>query len=375
MNSGAEGAKQVTGYEGIIPAPAEGKVSKKPSKEEVLQRYVDETPAAAAAAAPASAPKPARKKRVKKSMAALTPIASRPESTVPRGKRGEGSTDPSMGNLSTGGYRAKTKDVSMPLLEMHQHVSNAINSLRSVKSLSPSDHKVLDDASHHLMNSALAYHHAVKDGGLHTRFPNHDVAHGHLQDAVKHFALAHETLVQSGIHNLAAAHNIAAPLPHDDAVTELSTRSMTLERRGVMGVAGATKPFKSIPLGRGTVDPREYTREHVDDLARTFGKSHPGIEKLYTALGTRRGEGSELIGRSAVGSEGRGNRAGVVRPGRVDPRFRGSGRTINTRFSTDANPSRNTPTFGESGGSGTRDGDIQSPGTRKEGRGFRGGAV
>lgn len=324
LNSGAENAKQVTGYEGIIKAPAEGKTAKKPAKEEVLQRYVDETP-----------------------MATAAPEARKPISTS--GPRGA---------VPQGGTRARTRDVTAPFHEIHSAYTTLINNSRSMK-LGEDHQDAIDVAAGHMMNSAISYHKAMVEGGLHTNGMNVDIAHGHLQDAVEHLTYAHETLVQSGVHSTLASRNLNAPIPSDDKVADLVGKSQTLERRGAGGVAGAVKPYKKGLLGRtgemtynrgqytlnrtvnGQVEKAEFSDKDVNDMARTFGRNHPGVQKFIAMRGTQRGKTLRVSADERREGIVKATGAGVATGG-PNPKARGRGVRVDTEYRTDANPSNNT---------------------------------
>jgi hypothetical protein len=331
MNSGAEKAKGVTGLEGIIP-PAAGKrfeegVSKGPSKEKVLERFLNETPISTAAP------------------------ASRKPIVAPKSNRGA---------VPSGQQRARTRDVIAPFHELHKTYSTLINNARSMN-LSDEHHDALDVAAGHLMNSAVSYHKAMSEGGLHTNNMNVDTAHGHLQDAVEHLSSAHNTIVDSGVHATMSSRNLSSALPTDDKVADLVGKSQTLERQGVGGVAGKLKPYKRGVLGRtgsmtynkgqysltrvaddNKVEGAEFGDKAVNDMSKLFGRDHPGVQKLIAMRGTPRGQklrvSKEERREGVTEATGAGTATGSPR----NPKARGTGRRIDTRFNTDSNPSGNT---------------------------------
>lgn len=326
MNSGAEKAKGVTGYEGILPPADKGRAEASPSKapktEDVLQRFVDQTP--------------------------------RTDSSGSGGSRPvERATN------------VRTREVASPLLEMHQHHSAVINAARSLSkpSLTEDQHDALDIATAHLSNSVASYHKARTEGGLHTNNMDNDVAHGHLQDAVKHLSYAHDTLVQSGVHETLQNRYQNSPMPSSSAVKNLVTKSRGLERRGVDGKAGALKPYKQGFIGRkgkmratptgmvienpgkdGKMEGAEIDRKGLNDLAQTFGRNHPAIQKLRNMQGTPRGQRPRILPDDRRDGVVEAKGAGVAKdaPAGVNPKKRASSKRVDTEYRTDANPSGNT---------------------------------
>lgn len=367
MNSGADKAKGVTGYEGILPPADKGRAesgqSKAPkvSKEEVLQRFVDETPSTQGG---------------RKGFATdVTPVR---KSTIPTQR---------MGTVAEGQTRARTKDVSVPFAQMHSQYSDAINTARNIRKnpLTPDQHDALDLATTHLMHSIVSYHRARSEGGLGTPNMHNPTAHTHLHEAVKHLTYAHETLVQSGVHEALASRRMTTSMPKDSHVADLSAKSTTLEGQGVGGVQGAKKPYSRGVLGRssemslnegvltiqhpkGTI---EIPQKDLHHLAGTFGRNHPAIQKMNAMMGTQRGKQmrvSKEERREGV-VDARGAGVATDAPAGRNPKKRGSGRMVRTEFRSDANRIGTTPTFGEGGKSGTIEGYSPQPAKRSEGTG------
>jgi hypothetical protein len=327
MSSGAEGAKQTTGYEGIVPPSAgkrfEEKPSKGPSKQEIMDRRLT----------------------VDQTTKSVGPVFN-----IPSGQRGQAGPE---------GKRAGTKDVSVPFHEMHKAYSTIINNGRSFRKnpLGSDHHDAMDVASGHLMNSIVSYHKAVGEGRMGKHDMDTTVAHGHLQDAVEHMALAHKTLVESGVHDSLQSRKLHAPLPSSDAVADLRSKSLTLKRQGVDGIAGKKKPYKegvigkdsSLERNRGTTVIRspgrgtaEFTDRDVSDLARVFGNDHPGIQRIRAMAGTPRGQDLRISREDRREGVTKQLGAGVATGSFKNPKRRASQKRIDVEYRTDANPSNNT---------------------------------
>jgi len=350
LSSSADRAKGVTGLEGIVkPAVERPEISagqgaapsKGPSKEEILQRFVDVTPGAGSS--------------TRKGFA--TDVTPTRKSTIPT-KR--------MGTRAEGQSHTPTKEVSVPFREMHARYSDAINAARNIRKspLAPDQHDALDIATTHLMNSIVSYHRARSEGGLETRDMHSPTAHTHLHDAVKHLTYAHETLVQSGVHDALASRKMTVSMPKDEHVADLATKSTALEGQGVGGVQGAKKPYKEGVLGRnsrmtnaagvltiqhhnavtGKMDSLEIPHNEIGTLASTFGRNHPAVQKMYAMLGTQRGKQMRVSKEERREGVVKSMGAGVATdaPAGVNPKKRGSGRRIDLTYRTDANPSSNT---------------------------------
>lgn len=371
MNSGADNAKQRGLDELGILKPAVERFertsdkpeSKGPSKEQVLQRFIDETPTSGGGA----------------SRGFAKDVGPKRKSTIPTAR---------MGTVPEGGQRARTKDVSVPFHEMHTTYSNLINTARNFRPttknpLSPEHHDALDTATTHLMNSIVSYHRATSEGGLGTPTMHNPTAHSHLYDAVKHLAAAHETLVQSGVHTSMASRKLNAPLPKDEHVADLAAKASTLEGQGVGGVQGAKKPYKEGKLGKGgtmTVNENVLVVHHPDHpgtleipqgdlhkLATTFGRHHPAVEKMHAMMGTQRGAEARITQQDRFEGVETAKKAGIAKDAPVNPKRPGTGRRIDTGFKSDANRLGQTPRWGESRGTGTIKGFSEQPSARREG--------
>jgi hypothetical protein len=347
LNSGANNAKQLGLDESGIVKPSVERFgsgtpnpSKGPSKEDVLQRMIDVTPESGGSGRAFAKD--------------VTPVR---KSTIPTVR---------MGTVAEGQRRAGTKEVSIPFQQMHKDYSSVINSARNLRKnpLTPDQHDALDVATTHLMNSIASYHRARTEGGLGTPDMHNPTAHTHLHDAVKHLTYAHETLVQSGVHDSLLGRRLSSPLPKDEHVAELSAKSSTLEGQGVGGVQGAKKPYKEGVLGRnsrmtnaagvltlqhhnavtGRMDSLEIPHNEIGTLASTFGRNHPAIQKMYAMIGTQRGKrmrvSSDERREGVISSTGAGVAADA--PAGINPKKRASGRRIDVEYRTQSNPSNNT---------------------------------
>lgn len=252
----------------------------------------------------------------------------------------------------------RTSEVARHLDSLGKQYSTVINNARSLSRLSDTDHAVLNYAQSQLNNAAASHHKASAEGGLGSREWNRDVAHGHLQDMAASIRTVDKTLKSSGIADKLSQHNLHAAMPDDDHVATMVEHANNLPREGVGGVAGATKPFREVKMGRSNIPGAAIDEETVQKAEQEMGKESYAVRKLKMGRGTRRGTS-----------------AGIATGAEVNPKRRGSGRRVSTRFSSDANKLGRTPTFGESGKSGTIKGSTEQPRKRNQGRGGRGGPV
>jgi len=252
-----------------------------------------------------------------------------------------------------------TKAVASNLSYLHTAYSTIINNARSVRSLSDSDHDALDYATAKLDSAGRSHRLAHDEGRLGTNTMDRDVTHGHLQDMAASLREVHKTLKNSGVARKLAQHNLHAEMPNEAHVDSMVQHAYSLPRQGRKGVTGVTKPYKEVKFGRGNIPGEAIDDEFLARAKEAGGTEHVGVKKLEAGRGTPRGKG----------------KLGPTADAEVNPKRRGSGRRIDTRFSSDANKIGKTPRFGEGGGTKKITGPTQLPPKRSEGRGGRGGAV
>lgn len=274
-----------------------------------------------------------------------TPSGGRTKSLRPQ-KAVRGSAQATMG----------TKAVASNLSYLHTAYSTVINNARSVRRLSDTDHATLDYAQSKLNDAAASHRKASAEGGLGTRNMDRDVAHGHLQDMAASLRTVHKTLKSSGVADKLSQHNLHAALPQDSHVSEVVQHANNLPRQGRFGEAGATKPFREVKMGRSNIPGAAIDTETVQKAEQEMGKESYAVRKLKMGRGTPRGKTAGIAGQTKEdwGAE-------------INPKRRGSGRRVETRFSSDANKLGRTPKFGEPGKSGTIKGHVLPVPARAEG--------
>ena len=243
-----------------------------------------------------------------------------------------------------------TKAVASNLSYLHTSYSTIVNNARSIRRLSDTDHAALDYAQSKLNDAAASHHKASAEGGLGERNMDRDVAHSHLQDMAASLRTVHKTLKTSGVADRLSQHNLHAAMPQDNHIVEAVQHANNLPRQGRFGEAGATKPFREVKMGRGNIPGTAIDEETVKKAEQEMGKESYAVRKLKMGKGTPRGKS-----------------AGIATGAEINPKRRGSGRRIDTRFSSDANKVGSTPKFGEPGKSGTIKGYIEQPKKRDEG--------
>lgn len=372
LNAGANGATKVTGYEGIIKAPAEGKASRRASQEEILQRFVDEAPVSTA---PAPTPK--------------APKAPKRESVIPTAARG-----------AANGPRPSSQQVGMQLEGHITKYQTLLNNAASVKSLSEDHKAAINTARFHLSNALASHKNAIaaakvgrEDEPNPYKWSNtldRNAVHGHLQDAAQHLTSAHEAVMSSGVHEELTKHHLNGEVPSDSTIADLASRAYQLPRTGVEGVAGGKKPFKEIKFGRGTLPGSAIDDELLARAREVGGRKNAAVEKLEAGQGTLRNPNRRKARNAAIEQINKiivpkgaaaidklptgvgGQISGIDKDAPVNPKRRGRGTRIDTRFSSDANKVGRTPSFGEGRKSGTITGEISGPTKRSEGTGGSG---
>jgi hypothetical protein len=345
LNAGANGATNVTGYEGIIKAPAEGKPSNRASKEEILQRFVDEAPASAA---PAPTPK--------------APKAPKRESVIPTAARG-----------AANGPRPSSQQVGMELEGHIKKYQLVLNNAASVRSLSEDHKAAIDTARFHLSNALISHTSAITEAKVGRESEpdpykwsnklDRNAVHGHLQNAAQHLASAHETIMSSGVHTELAKHHLNGEVPSDSTIADLASRAYQLPRTGVEGVADAKQPFKKVKFARTELPGGTITDDLIARAREVGGRQNVGVQKLEAGQGTPRNPNRRKNRNAALNELNKGLKAkklpaldklptgvggmidGIDKDAPVNPKRRGRGVRIDTRFSSDANKIGRTPRF------------------------------
>jgi len=231
-------------------------------------------------------------------------------------RRGRGSAQATMGH----------NGVATNLSYLHTAFSTLVNNARSVRRLSDTDHAYLDYAQSRLNDAGASHHLAHSEGNLRTNRLNRDKASEHLQNMASAIKDVHKTLKSSGVAEKMGKYNLNAPMPSDVEVDSAHGHAMNLPRQGRFGVAGATKPVKELKFGKETLPGTAVTDEMVKKAEEIGGKGSFAVQKLKAAQGTPRGKN-----------------AGISEEAEINPRRRGSGRRVDTRFSSDANKLGRTP--------------------------------
>jgi hypothetical protein len=308
------------------------------------------------------------------------------ESVIPTAARG-----------AAEGPRPSSQQVGMQLEGHITKYQTLLNNAASVKSLSEDHKAAIDTARFHLSNALASHRNAIaaakvgrEDEPNPYKWSNtldRNAVHGHLQDAAQHLASAHEAIVGSGVHTELAKHHLNGEVPSDSAIADLASKAYQLPRTGVEGVAGAKKPFKEIKFGRGTLPGHLIDDDLIDRAREVGGRQNVGVQKLEAGQGTLRDpnrrkkrnaaieqinkvivpKGAAPINKLPTGVGGQ--ISGIDKDAPVNPKRRGRGVRIDTRFSSDANKIGRTPGFGETRTSGTIKGDITGPTKRSEGTG------
>ena len=283
-------------------------------------------------------------------------------STIPTGERG-----------ATEGPRPGTKDVARKLEGHITAYKTLLNTAASIKTLSPEHKAAIDTARGHLSAGHFSHQNAIKAAqeGKKTSDPyswsreyNEDTVHNHLQDAALHFAKAHETIVGAKLHKELGNHNLNGEVPHDDTVRGLASSAYQLSRVGVKGQAGATKPFGKVAMGRATLPGASIDEVTLDKARAAGGTESIAVQKLEAgAKGTRRDPQRKEKKKQALAainkkrteagvptakalpSEIGGQISGVTKDAPINPKRRGRGVRVETRFSSDANKLGRTPKF------------------------------
>lgn len=256
------------------------------------------------------------------------------------------------------GERPATKPVAAALSGHITTYKTLLNTAASIKTLSPEHRSAVDEARNHIANAERSHKLAHTEGKLGTNTMNRDVAHNHLQDAADHLSSAHEAIMTSGVHNELAKHSLNGELPSDERIRGLVAGAYALPRVGAGGVAGAKKPFKSVAFGRGNLPGETIDQDLIDRAVEVGGKQNVGVQKLIAGQGTKRDplrrekrnaaitelnkKGAKL-GKLPTGVGGM--ISGIDKTADVNPKRRGSGKRIDTRFSSDANKVGRTPRF------------------------------
>jgi hypothetical protein len=198
---------------------------------------------------------------------------------------------------------------------------------------------------------------------LGTNTMNRDVAHGHLQDAADHLSSAHEAVMASGVHKELAQHHLNGEVPSDERIADVVSSAYQLPRVGAKGVAGAKKPFKEIKFGKANLPGGAVDKEFIDRAVEVGGEANVGVAKLRAGQGTprdpqrreKRNIALNNVNKEIVTKGGKkldklptgvgGMISGIDKGAEVNPKRRGSGKRIDTRFSSDANNIGRTPRF------------------------------
>lgn len=261
------------------------------------------------------------------------------------------------------GARPATKPVAAALSAHIGTYKTVLNNASSVRSLSAEHAGAVDTARYHIAQAERSHGLAYTEGKLGTNTMNRDVAHGHLQDAADHLSSAHEAVVASGVHHELSKHHLNAEIPSDDRISEAVSSAYQLPRVGKGGVAGAKKSFTRVKFGKANLPGAAIDKELIDRAVEVGGKDHVGVQKLAAGQGTKRdpmrrenrNAALEQINKDVVAKGGKalknlptgagGMISGIDKTAAVNPKRRGSGKRIDTRFSSDANKIGRTPRF------------------------------
>jgi hypothetical protein len=284
-------------------------------------------------------------------------------STIPTGARG-----------ASEGPRPGAKDVAQKLEGHAKTYQTLLNTAASIKTLSPEHRAAIDTARGHLNASLTSHQNAIKaakvgregeaDPYKWSKDLNTESVHNHLQDSALHFARAHETIIGAKLHKALTEHNLNSEIPSDDTVRGVSASAYQLSRVGVGGKAGATKSFGKVGMGRATIPGAAIDDEALRKARAVGGTESVAVQKLEAgAKGTSRDpqraekkkQALSAINKKRVESgispvsklprEIGGQISGIAKESPINPKRRGRGVRVETRFSSDANKLGRTPKF------------------------------
>lgn len=287
---------------------------------------------------------------------------TRSSGAAPRVKKEKQPTRVSTAATTERGYaegeRPATKPIAAGLSGHIAAYKTLLNTAASIKTLSPEHRDAVDVARNHIANAERSHKLAYTEGKLGTNTMNRDVAHNHLQDSADHLSAAHEAVMTSGVHNELAKHSLNGEVPSDERIRGLVAGAYALPRVGAGGVAGAKKAFKTVAFGRGNIPGATIDQDLVDRAREVGGKQNVGVQKLIAGQGTRRDPLRREKTKAAITELNKkganltklptgvgGMISGIDKTADVNPKRRGSGKRIDTRFSSDANKIGRTPRF------------------------------
>jgi hypothetical protein len=274
------------------------------------------------------------------------------------------------------GQTLKTKDIHSALTNIHGQLDTVARNASSLKRLHPDHQNAVIAARQHLNDAGIHLGTAAENGIGVKNITSEQQAATKLgfKNSISSIMKAHKALTSDGLQAKLAQHNLGGEIPDISHLKALKEHVSSMRGKGAGGKEGESKSYKYVALGKTQIPTAKISE---DDLARAEaegGKGHIGVQKLRAAIaGTPKGGGELVSGENYEAARDAGqvrsSKSGMTSGTQVDPRkFASAARTVRTRISNGSNVGK-TPTFGESGASGTRTGDFQKPEKRSEGRG------
>lgn len=286
---------------------------------------------------------------------------------APKAKKEKQPTRVGTGATTARGYAEGARPATKPIAaQLSNHITaykTLLNTAASIKTLSPEHRAAVDEARNHIANAERSHKLAHTEGKLGTNTMNRDVAHSHLQDAADHLSAAHEAVMASGVHKELAKHSLNGEVPSDEGVRNLVAGAYALPRVGAGGVAGAKKPYAKVKFAKADLPGATIDANLIDRAVAVGGEANAGVQKLIAGQGTKRDPMRRENTKNALNQINKGlvdkgitpltklptgvggMISGIDKTAPVNPKRRGSGKRIDTRFSSDANKIGRTPRF------------------------------